>query len=116
MNVTLSVTPAEARALQVCIENYLDNEHDKGPEGIGTDLANQLDAVLGMLHTGQVENLLIGGQYARSINLTSLQFALAAQALEVHATGDMDETCEEEGLDAGITAVLARVHAASINI
>lgn len=44
--LTLKVTKDEAHAIGMCLSCYMDNEHDKGEEGIGSDLMDLANGIL----------------------------------------------------------------------
>lgn len=88
-------TAAERDALEYCLVAYLDNQADKGLEGIGTDL---LDVLIEWLELCRA-----GGDAPLVVNL--LQLAHIQKALDTYQ--------EDEGVDqAVVSGLLGRIERA----
>lgn len=105
MNITMKLAnDTQAHALVACLGSYSDNEHDKGPEGIGEDLQRELAEVLKQLN-----------ESPRLLLLNLAQLSLVHTALDIHNDGCADEIWEDLGFDTAIASMCERLDALNIN-
>lgn len=100
-------TDLEAETLLAVLGNYVDNEHDKGHEGIGEDLIDRLATFVGELQIGQG---------AREVAADFLLLGLIQTALDIHTDGTVEEIFEIEGGDAAAQSMLARLLAVELAV
>lgn len=101
--ITMKLSKTDADALVACLGAFLDNEHDKGQEGIGEDLSTECGAILEQINTG-------------ALRLSLMHAGLVLRALEIHADGGIDDVWDMPGADAAIAAMVARLSNINITI
>jgi hypothetical protein len=91
----LVMTPEEAHVIGAVLTSYLDNEHDKGLEGIGSDLSEKLQGPMLFCANGDGDTL----------DVDVIELAHIYRALEIYE--------DDKTLPAGVTSrLLERIHRA----
>jgi hypothetical protein len=95
----------ERDVFQAVLGNYQDNEHGKGPEGIGEDLSAELSEVQAQFLMGAK------GFFLGEIEVTITQLALMRRALGAYETDSSVEELHDlrKGANEAVTALCRRI-------